>query len=54
ALFLQDFIPEGRPWAHLDIAGTVWSEKGRGEDPAGATGFGVRTLVRWIQAGAPA
>ncbi|MBM5818226.1 MAG: leucyl aminopeptidase, partial [Cyanobacteria bacterium K_Offshore_surface_m2_239] len=45
ALFLQDFIPEGRPWAHLDIAGTVWSEKGRGEDPAGATGFGVRALV---------
>jgi leucyl aminopeptidase len=54
ALFLQDFIPEGRPWAHLDIAGTVWSDKGRGEDPAGATGFGVRTLVRWIEAGAPA
>ncbi|MFM1797724.1 MAG: hypothetical protein RLZZ117_2 [Cyanobacteriota bacterium] len=54
ALFLQDFISEGRPWAHLDIAGTVWSDKGRGEDPAGATGFGVRTLVRWVLAGAPA
>ena len=54
ALFLQDFVSEGRPWAHLDIAGTVWTEKGRGDDPAGATGFGVRTLVRWIQAGAPA
>ncbi|MFN9621230.1 MAG: leucyl aminopeptidase [Cyanobacteriota bacterium] len=53
ALFLQDFISEGRPWAHLDIAGTVWTDKGRGEDPAGATGFGVRTLVRWVQAGAP-
>ncbi|MFM7170189.1 MAG: leucyl aminopeptidase, partial [Cyanobium sp.] len=35
ALFLQDFITDQRPWAHLDIAGTVWSEKGRGEDPAG-------------------
>ena len=54
ALFLQDFIREGLPWAHLDIAGTVWSEKGRGEDPPGATGFGVRTLVRWVMAGAPA
>jgi len=54
ALFLQDFMTENRPWAHLDIAGTVWSDKGRGEDPAGATGFGVRTLVRWICAGAPA
>jgi leucyl aminopeptidase len=54
ALFLQDFITEKRPWAHLDIAGTVWSDKGRGEDPPGATGFGVRTLVRWVCAGAPA
>jgi leucyl aminopeptidase len=53
ALFLQDFVTKGRPWAHIDIAGTVWSEKGRGLDPAGATGFGVRTLVNWICAGAP-
>ncbi|MCP9928929.1 leucyl aminopeptidase [Cyanobium sp. CH-040] len=53
ALFLQDFVPGGLPWAHLDIAGTVWSDKGRGLDPAGATGFGVRTLVNWICAGAP-
>jgi leucyl aminopeptidase len=54
ALFLQDFVTPGRSWAHLDIAGTVWSEKGRGEDPPGATGYGVRTLVRWVLAGAPA
>jgi leucyl aminopeptidase len=54
ALFLQDFVPKDLPWAHLDIAGTVWSDKGRGLDPAGATGFGVRTLVHWISAGAPA
>jgi len=54
ALFLQDFLPKALPWAHLDIAGTVWSDKGRGADPAGATGFGVRTLVHWIKAGAPA
>jgi leucyl aminopeptidase len=53
ALFLQDFVPKDVAWAHLDIAGTVWSDKGRGCDPAGATGFGVRTLVRWICAGAP-
>jgi leucyl aminopeptidase len=53
ALFLQDFVPKGLPWAHLDIAGTVWSDKGRGLDPAGATGFGVRTLVNWICSGAP-
>ena len=53
ALFLQDFVSKDLPWAHLDIAGTVWSDKGRGMDPAGATGFGVRTLVNWICAGAP-
>jgi leucyl aminopeptidase len=53
ALFLQDFVTKGLPWAHLDIAGTVWSDKGRGVDPAGATGFGVRTLVQWVCSGAP-
>ena len=53
ALFLQDFVTQGIPWAHLDIAGTVWSDKGRGADPAGATGFGVRTLVHWVCEGAP-
>ncbi|MFZ4565585.1 MAG: leucyl aminopeptidase [Prochlorococcaceae cyanobacterium] len=47
ALFLKEFVGEGIPWAHLDIAGPVWSEKGRGLDPAGATGYGVRTLVEW-------
>ncbi|MFZ9952135.1 MAG: leucyl aminopeptidase, partial [Vulcanococcus sp.] len=54
ALFLQDFVGKDIPWAHLDIAGTVWSDKGRGLDPAGATGFGVRTLVNWVRAGGPA
>ncbi len=54
ALFLQDFIRPGLAWAHLDIAGTVWSDKGRGLDPAGATGFGVRTLVHWVTSGGPA
>jgi len=54
ALFLQDFVSDGVAWAHLDIAGTVWSDKGRGENPAGATGYGVRTLVNWVMGGAPA
>ncbi|MEB3323212.1 MAG: leucyl aminopeptidase [Synechococcaceae cyanobacterium] len=54
ALFLQDFVTPDLPWAHIDIAGTVWSEKGRGVDPSGATGFGVRTLVAWILGGAVA
>ena len=50
ALFLQEFVNAEIPWAHIDIAGTVWSEKGRGQDPAGATGYGVRTLVEWCLA----
>jgi len=54
ALFLQDFVCPNLAWAHLDIAGTVWSDKERGLDPAGATGFGVRTLVQWIEQGAAA
>ena len=47
ALFLREFVPESIPWAHIDIAGPVWSDKGRGDNPAGATGYGVRTLVNW-------
>ena len=50
ALFLQEFVDADIPWAHLDIAGPVWNEKGKGPDPAGATGFGVRLLVNWCQA----
>ena len=48
ALFLEHFVGEGIAWAHIDIAGTVWSDKGRGLDPAGATGYGVRTLTNWV------
>ncbi|MEO8291149.1 MAG: leucyl aminopeptidase [Gaiellaceae bacterium] len=46
ARFLQEFVGEG-PWAHLDIAGTAYLERGR-EDyygSAGATGYGVRLLA---------
>ncbi len=47
ALFLNEFIKEGIQWAHIDIAGTCWTDKDRDINPAGATGFGVRTLVNW-------
>ncbi|MFM7615336.1 MAG: leucyl aminopeptidase, partial [Synechococcales cyanobacterium] len=49
ALFLKQFVKE-TPWAHLDIAGPVWTEKERGYHQPGATGYGVRTLVNWILA----
>lgn len=44
ALFLQEFVPEGAKWAHLDIAGPFIVEKPWKYYPKGATGFGVRTL----------
>jgi leucyl aminopeptidase len=47
ALFLKQFVKD-TPWAHLDIAGPVWTEKENGYNGSGATGFGVRLLVNWI------
>ena len=41
--FLEEFV-DGKPWAHLDIAGTAW-DVGREYVGKGATGFGVRLLV---------
>ncbi|OCQ91142.1 leucyl aminopeptidase [Oscillatoriales cyanobacterium USR001] len=47
ALFLKQFVKD-TPWVHLDIAGPVWTEKDNNYNSAGATGFGVRTLVNWV------
>ncbi|NEQ22562.1 MAG: leucyl aminopeptidase, partial [Microcoleus sp. SIO2G3] len=47
ALFLKQFVKE-TPWAHLDVAGPVWSDKESALSSAGATGFAVRTLVSWV------
>nr|WP_290227288.1 leucyl aminopeptidase [Trichocoleus desertorum] len=49
ALFLKQFVKE-TAWAHLDVAGPVWSDKENGYNSAGATGYGVRTLVNWVVA----
>ena len=48
AQFLQRFIDKDMPWAHLDIAGVVWNEKGTPLAPGGSTGYGVRLLKRFI------
>ncbi len=45
AWFLKEFITDDRPWAHLDIAGTAWSEERKAYQPKGATGSAVRTLI---------
>jgi leucyl aminopeptidase len=44
--FLADFVPDGLPWVHLDIAGPSWNGTGpHGYTPKGGTGSGVRTLI---------
>ena len=47
ALFLREFTG-GRPWAHLDIAGTALVGSDGDEHTKGATGFGVRLLTSWL------
>ncbi|MCW2700171.1 MAG: Leucyl aminopeptidase, partial [Blastococcus sp.] len=41
------------PWAHLDVAGPARVGSDDGELVKGGTGFGTRTLLRWLEAGAP-
>jgi leucyl aminopeptidase len=48
ASFLLRFVEEGVKWAHLDIAGTVWSDKPGALWDKGATGYGVALLDRFI------
>ncbi len=47
-LFLKEFVADGIPWAHLDIAGPSFADAEWGENPKGGTGFGVRTLVQLV------
>jgi leucyl aminopeptidase len=49
AQFIQRFVDEGVKWAHLDIAGMVWSDKPGPTHDKGATGFGVRLLDRFVR-----
>ena len=49
AQFLQRFILNKTPWAHLDIAGMAFSKKAANLNPGGATGFGVRLLNNLIK-----
>ncbi len=49
AQFIKRFIDNGTPWAHLDIAGTVWTDKPGATWDKGATGFGVRLIDRFVR-----
>jgi leucyl aminopeptidase len=43
ALFLQEFVAEGREWAHIDMAGPVWDNATHKP-----TGYGVKLLLTYI------
>ena len=49
AQFLQRFIINKTPWAHLDIAGMAFSKYGGALNSGGATGYGVRLLNKFIE-----
>ena len=49
AQFLQRFILNKTPWAHLDIAGMAFSKYGGSLNSGGATGYGVRLLNKLIE-----
>ncbi len=51
ALFLSEFIEEKNKdkWVHLDIAGPAYLEKEWGYNPYGASGAGVRMVIKWLQ-----
>ena len=49
AQFLQRFIINKTPWAHLDIAGMAFSKYAGSLNSSGATGYGVRLLDKFIE-----
>jgi leucyl aminopeptidase len=49
-IFLQEFVPDGIRWAHLDIAGPAYnSGEAYGYTPHGGTGAAVRTFVQFLE-----
>jgi leucyl aminopeptidase len=47
--FLKEFT-DGRPWAHLDIAGPAYNSGGAyGYTAKGGTGHGVRTMLKFLE-----
>jgi len=50
AMFIREFVDEGVPWAHLDIAGTAYNEKDTAWMRYGPTAAGLRTVLKLIEA----
>ncbi|MEV1292614.1 leucyl aminopeptidase [Pseudonocardia sp. NPDC049635] len=49
-LFLKEFVPDGVPWAHIDVAGPAYNTGGpRGYTTKGGTGVPVRTLIAFLE-----
>jgi len=49
--FLKEFVGEGVPWVHFDIAGTAWGAKPDSINPKGsATGWGIRLVLDMMNA----
>jgi leucyl aminopeptidase len=50
AAFLRNFVDDGIPYAHLDIAGVAWADSdGGGHQPVGASGRPIRALVELLK-----
>ncbi len=48
-LFLEEFVPAGLPWAHVDIAGPAYNERDYGDERSwGASGYGARLLLEFL------
>lgn len=50
-LFLKQFVNEGTPWIHLDIAGPAFREKADETGFIGATGVGIKSILHLLQGG---
>jgi leucyl aminopeptidase len=49
ALYLREFTGDLRDrWLHVDMSAPSWADAADGELAKGATGWGVRTLLRWL------
>jgi leucyl aminopeptidase len=48
-IFLKQAVDDEVPWAHLDIAGMATTDKDTPYSPKGATGFGIRLLIEYLE-----
>lgn len=50
-LFIKQFVKPSVPWIHLDIAGTAFCEKKDETGYVGATGVGIKSILKLLQGG---